>query len=164
MMAGPAAAQSKLDVEEIAEDLRIHFLLHRRKPLSPEFGGRNPLPCAELRMLRLHVDSGILPEKIAQKICLVLAVIPALFAAEKIPVSFLFSHNADVPRVQRNFLLEFANERDFGRLTLVHSTLGKLPGSGNVRAFADENFPFAVAEDACDIELKSRLGMTHETE
>lgn len=67
--------------EEILKDRRIHVALHLRQPLAPEFLRRDPFPCAEFGVLRVHVNLRVLPEELAQEIRLILSVVPALLTA-----------------------------------------------------------------------------------
>lgn len=128
------------DPEKIAEDVPINLFLHLWQPAHLEIRGINPLYGPKFRVFdiyrRLAIDMGCY-----EKIILFLAVAAPFQAGigKQVTVWSTRFRSCVGSRLDAELLPQLPMERLKQRLAFIDAALGKLPGIGDVGAFADKD-------------------------
>ena len=75
-----------------------------------------------------------------------------------VPIRPAYHRNALCFARERNFLKDFSRQRFRGRLAGIDAALRKLPGSGLVGAFANQDAPGAILQNGGDSGAKDHGG------
>ena len=143
--------RSDFDLEKIPHDGPVHIAFEGGQPIEIELLRPDPAEIPEFlrRLVHIHRWRGAL--QLTEKIRLLLAM--AAMLAELFPPDILWievtitralAEHLVMPWFQADLLAHLAEQRLFRRFAQVHSTLRKLPGTGDARPLADQQTPDCI--------------------
>lgn len=143
---------SGVDSKEVPEDLGINLAFHGGDPIEAVVCGGHPAGGAEFLGV-VEADGGFGINQIPKEVVLFLSGKAFFFSAlrEKIPIGSAAGYDAVGVGAKAQFFDDLAGKGVGKGFSRVDAALGKLPASGPVAPFTDEDFPRGIPQDERNI-------------